>query len=96
MLTLTDDTVLTATPHCVVREQEDHYVVYNSRTDELHLIPALGHYLYRLCDGMHDIGTICRTFSPGAPDTCADTRKHVMEYFGKLVDRGILQGEPRA
>lgn len=39
------DTVLRQTTWCVMREQRDEYLVYNPRTDELHLISPLGRYL---------------------------------------------------
>jgi hypothetical protein len=96
MPTLTDETVLVRTPHCVVREQEDRYVVYNSRTDELHLIPPLGHYLYRLCDGVHDVGAICRAFAAGASDGGAEARQRIVAYLEALVTRGVLQGDSHA
>lgn len=92
MPTLTDQTVLVRTPHCVVRQQEDHSVVYNARTDELHLIPPLGHYLYRLCDGVHDVGTICRAFAAGAADGGVEARRRIVAYLEELLARGVLQG----
>lgn len=90
MSTLTDDTVLVGTPHCVLREQEGGYVVYNSRSDELHLIPTLGHYIYRLCDGLHDIGSIWQAFAVDAQDNGTETRTQITAYLEKLVARGIL------
>jgi hypothetical protein len=98
---LRDDTVLVGTPHCVVREQEDRCVVYNSRTDELHLIPMLGHYLYNLCDGLRDVGSICRAFSIDGPDRTDDpdaggaARACITAYLEALVRRGILQEDRR-
>jgi hypothetical protein len=95
MSTLMDDTILVGTSHCVLREQEDQYVVYNSHTDELHLIPALGHYLYRLCDGLRDVGSIWRAFAIAAPED-AEVRTRITAYLEKLVARGILQGDHHA
>lgn len=95
MSTLMDDTILVGTPHCVLREQENQYVVYNARTDELHLIPALGHYLYHLCDGLRDVGSIWRAFTSAAPED-ADVRTCITAYLEKLVARGILQEDRRA
>lgn len=95
MSTLRDDTILIGTPHCVVREQEDRYVVYNSRTDELHLVPMLGHYIYNLCDGLRDVGSICSAFSADAPDQGAAARASITAYLEAMVKRGILQEDRR-
>ena len=95
MSTLRDDAILVGTPHCVVREQEDRYMVYNSRTDELHLVPKLGHYIYNLCDDLRDVGSICSAFSTGAPDQGGAARASITAYLEAMVERGILQEDPR-
>jgi hypothetical protein len=34
-------TLLTPTKWCVVRKQKERYLIYNSRTDEMHLVPPI-------------------------------------------------------
>jgi hypothetical protein len=46
------------TIHCVVRKQAHEYLIYNSRTDELHLLPATGYFVYQLCDGLRTVEEI--------------------------------------
>jgi hypothetical protein len=82
--TTTLDTVLRTTAWCVVREQREEYLVYNSRTDELHLISPLGHYLYLLCDGLRTVGEVQALFEPA-------TASAIPGFLATLVARGVLQ-----
>ncbi|BCJ56074.1 hypothetical protein Asp14428_75490 [Actinoplanes sp. NBRC 14428] len=72
---------LTHTPWCVLRQQVAEYLVYNSRTDELHLIGPLGHYLYLLCDGLRTVAEL-QDLVPGTD---------VAGFLDDLVARGILE-----
>lgn len=78
------ETVLCPTTWCVVREQRDEYLVYNSRTDELHLISPLGHYLYLLCDGLRTVAEIQALLEP-------DTGTAAPAFLTKLVARGVIE-----
>ena len=60
---VTRDTVLQSTSWCVVRPQKDQHLVYNSRTDEMHLVPETGFLVYQLCDGLRTIGEIERSLA---------------------------------
>lgn len=81
---ITADTVLCPTTWCVVREQFTEYLIYNSRTDELHLISPLGRYLYLLCDGLRTVAEI-----QGSLDPVRGAR--VFEFLAKLVSRGLVE-----
>jgi len=81
---ISPDTVLSPTTWCVVREQRDAYLVYNSRTDELHLISPVGHYLYLLCDGLRTVAEIQALLPP-------DTGAAVPEFLARLVARGVIE-----
>ena len=48
MPTVATHTVPRPTPWCVAREMEDRYLVYNVKTDEMHLIHPVGYYVYQL------------------------------------------------
>jgi len=76
-----DGVVLCPTTWCVLRPQVGEFLVYNSRTDELHLIGPLGHYLYLLCDGLRTVADIQRLV-PG---------HDVAGFLADLVDRGVLE-----
>ena len=89
--TIALDTILTATPWCVVREQEDQYLVYNSQTDELHLLPPTGYYAYRLCDGCSTLREIEQDLAAKIPGDDAAVRDGLREFLAKLVVRGILE-----
>ena len=78
------DTVLCPTIWCVVRAQREEYLVYNSRTDELHLISPLGHYLYLLCDGLRTVAEIQELLEP-------DTGAAAPDYLAKLLARGLVE-----
>lgn len=81
--------VLCATPWCVAREQEDRILVYNVRTDEMHLIPPTGYYVYQLCDGLRTVGQLEREIARAiaGPD---EVSIRVREFLEQLVARGIL------
>lgn len=88
---ITTDTVLVQTRHCVVRPQEQSYVVYNPRTDELHLLPQEAYLAYALCDGLHSIGDIEAYLRSWGAERAEEVRPRLRELFDKLIARGILE-----
>lgn len=80
---------LIQTSWCVVRQQEDCYLVYNTRTDELHLIPPLGFYVYQLCDGLHSAQDLERDLSALGRPTTPDAG-HLRPFLEELFERGII------
>ncbi len=88
---LAPDTVLRSAPWCVVREQEERHLVYNQRTDELHLLPHTGYYAYRLCDGWNTVGEIVDDLTARMNDDPAAVREGVQRFFSMLMARGILE-----
>ncbi|MDD3448070.1 MAG: PqqD family peptide modification chaperone [Gammaproteobacteria bacterium] len=92
---MTQDSVLTHTRECTVREQEEQYLVYNAATDELHLIPPAGRYLYELCDGLATVGEIAAAVAGIAEARTGEAEGSVVAFLQQLVDRGVLRhGEP--
>jgi Coenzyme PQQ synthesis protein D (PqqD) len=85
--------VLIPSSHCVVREQGDGRLFYNSRSDELHLVPPTGFVAYQLCDGLRTVGDIHHILSESMPVEEALLRDSVYAFLGKLVSRGILEVE---
>ena len=76
--------VLCPTRWCVVREQRDEFLIYNPRTDELHLISPLAHYLYLLCDGLRTVAEIQAMIDPRGSAAVPD-------LLAGLVTRGVLE-----
>lgn len=83
-------TVLRPTPWCVTREQQDRFLVYNVKTDEMHLIPPTGYYVYQLCDGLRSVGQLEQelALTIAAPDDEVSWR--VRQFLEQLLTRGIL------
>jgi hypothetical protein len=91
---LREDMVLMPTAWCVVRRQEQEVLIYNTRTDELHLIPPTGFYVYLLFDGKQTLGEVevqAQEISTSDPEKVAC---RLRAFVDQLVERGIL-GEER-
>ncbi|MDD5558684.1 hypothetical protein [Candidatus Methylomirabilis sp.] len=90
---LTTETVLKLTSWCVIREQEEQYLIYNSQTDELHLLPLTGFYAYQLCNGWSTVGEIEQSLSMAMQVDSRILRPQLQKFFSNLVARGILEVE---
>ena len=89
--TLEKHNILKQTSWCTVRPQEQQYVVYNTRTDELYLLPPTAFYVYQLCDGLNTVGDL-EELVQGAFGAESDTVKAKLNKFlGGLIDRGIVE-----
>ncbi len=90
-IALARDTIPQATSSCVVRQQKEGYLFYNSQTDELHLVPSTGFLVYQLCDGLRTTGDI----EQWLVDANLGDRQAISEsldrFLGALVTRGILE-----
>jgi hypothetical protein len=84
-------TLLTATKWCVVRKQKERYLIYNSHTDEMHLVPPIGYYVYRLCDGLNTLGDIRRLLANGTGQDEAEVATLTDRFIHQLLDRGVLE-----
>lgn len=87
---LGDNDFLLPAPWCVVRQQEEGFLLYNPRTDELHLLPATAFFAYRLCDGLHSIGEVAAELAAATGADESEARKRVRGFLISLVDRGLL------
>lgn len=83
--------VLQPTSWCTIREQEDRYLVYNSRTDEMHLVPPTGFYAYGLCDGSRTVDEVGADLGKVLPGDPAALLLRLRDFLGGLVERGILE-----
>ena len=66
--------------HVVVRPQRSEFLFYNSRTDELHLIPPTGKHVYAMrhlrFGGTQKIAYLHQTLMLPSPDEEVDHRNH--------------------
>jgi hypothetical protein len=85
------ESVLLPTPWCTIREQEDKYLVYNSRTDELHLLPPTGFYAYSLCDGLRTVDEVQEALAKAVAAEPERLRRSLRTFFGGLIERGMLE-----
>ena len=91
MSTLTDETVLTAAPDCVVRELADGgYLFYSAMTDELHLVPWTGFYIFQLCDGLRPVQEIEQLLEDAFDEQGDHVRTAITTFLARLVDRRLL------
>lgn len=77
-------------PRCTAREQESHYLIYNSTTDELHLISYTGYLIYSLCDGERSFEEIYNLLTLRFMEDPAFVRERISNFLSMLLERGIL------
>ena len=88
---LSGDSVLQPTLWCTVREQEARYLVYNPRTDELHLVPPTGFYVFSICDGLNTVDEIQSSLAKALAEDPALLRQRLHAFLAGLIERGILE-----
>ena len=91
MSTLADETVLSAAPDCVVRELADGgYLFYSPATDELHLVPRTGFYVFQLCNGVRSVQEIQQRFEDALDEGGDHVRMAVTTFLARLIERRLL------
>jgi hypothetical protein len=96
---LNPDTILSLNPHCSVRAQEKQVVIYNSKTDELHLVPLPAFYIVQLCDGLNSVAKLEQYCSEASGSEILCLQPELGAFLSKLIERGVLsevQSEPQA
>jgi Coenzyme PQQ synthesis protein D (PqqD) len=91
MRAITMDTIFEPTGWVVVRPQKGNYLFYNSRTDELHLIPPSGHAAYTLCDGLKTIEEIGAALGEAIDAEPFALREKLTGFLGDLEARGLVE-----
>jgi hypothetical protein len=76
---------------CVIRRQKDGYLFYNSETDELHIVPSIGYFIYQLCDGLRTVGEIEQWIEEAIPHQRDLARDAVGRFLDALIARGVLE-----
>lgn len=90
-LTLIRGAIPQPTGCCVVRQQKEGYLFYNSRTDELHLVPSTGFLVYQLCDGLRTAADIEQWLADALPGDRRTAGEAIERFLDALVTRGILE-----
>lgn len=91
MSEITNDTIFDHTSCVVVRPQKENYLFYNSKTDELHLIPPTGHTIYELCDGLRSVEDIWDHVSDAVEGGSSTWREALKEFLRELENRGLVE-----
>jgi len=86
-----DNAVLSQTTWCAVREQEDQYLIYNRKTDELHLLPPTAHCVFQLCDGLNTVSDIVYILADVFHTDISGMRHVLDKYLSSLLERGIVE-----
>lgn len=90
-IALARDSIPQSTGSCVIRQQKESYLFYNSRTDELHLVPPTGFLVYQLCDGLRTAGEVEEWLADAIPQGRQAIGESVKQFLAALVSRGILE-----
>jgi hypothetical protein len=86
-----DDTRFACSDFCTVRRQEAHYLIYNTRTDELYLIPLAAYPVLELCHGQYTLAEITRALAAVIPLPVEEARPHLEGFLEALIQRGVIQ-----
>jgi len=84
-------TVLRPAIRCIVREQVDQYLLYNARTDELHLLEPTGFYAYCLVDGSRTVAEVEALLGDSIDAEPSVLQAAARSFFRDLVDRRLLE-----
>lgn len=88
---LAGDVVLRQTSWCAVSEQEEQYLVYNSRTDEMHLLPPTAYQVYRLCNGFNTISAMEESVTNSSGMKEEIIKEHLHKFLLGLMERGLVE-----
>ena len=91
MTKLTPGTILQQTEWSIARPQKDGHLLYNSRTDEMHLVPPAGALAVLLCDGLRTIEEIKAELLAPLGGNERAIRAGLLSFFEALLGRGIVE-----
>lgn len=83
---LSEDVIPVASPDVIVRPDAAGFLLFQVRTDEMHLVTPAGHALWSLCDGSRTAGEIAAEVAPEAPGCPA-----VLEFLSALATRSLVE-----
>jgi hypothetical protein len=75
------------------RKLGDEWLLYDSDGEKLHILNPTAEYVWRLCDGNHDIEAIkakmCETYDIRDHQKLDNDLREILEKFNQI---GVLQG----
>jgi hypothetical protein len=77
--------------HCVVRPQDECHLIYNPRTDELHLLRPEAYVVFLLCDGLNTVEGIIDTVVCLSRESRGTTTKAVTDLISGLLKKGVIE-----
>lgn len=88
------DLVLLPSKRCTVRRQENQYLIYNQKTDELHLLPDDAYRVFALCDGHRPLSSILSAVSAASGESLDSVRAPLERFLHDLIKRDLLKTGP--
>lgn len=88
---ISDDSTFRLAPWCTVRNQPDQVLIYNARTDELHLVPDEAFAVVKLCVAGAPLGAVIDKVADAAAVTRDQAAPPVLRFFRDLLARGIVE-----
>ncbi len=90
-LDLAGEMVLRQATWCVVREQEEQVLIYNTRTDELHLVPPTGFFVYQQFDGTRTLVEVEALLRQFLGREMKESPGRLGVFVEQLLERGVLE-----
>jgi len=90
---IADDSIVRRAVGCTSRVQVDQVLIYNPKTDELHLIPTDAYQIVELCESGIRAGTIIDMVASAACVDRSEAAVAVVDFIQSLEVRGILEIE---
>lgn len=91
---LRDDDILAIARSTVIRQEEEanRILLFNSLSDEMHLIPKQALQVLRLCRGALTVSQVEQGLTFGSDRSVEnEERTHVRWFLQELVDRKLLE-----
>lgn len=82
---ITADAIPVASPDVITRPDAAGFLLFQVRTDEMHLVTPAGHVVWSLCDGSRTVHEIVDAV---APETARDD---VLAFLAELADRALVE-----
>ena len=81
-----EDAIPVASADVIVRPDAAGFLLFQVRTDEMHLVPPSGHAIWSLCDGSRTVGELVAEVSPESPRS-----PEILEFLAALVSRSLVE-----
>lgn len=91
MTIFSPETILQPTEWSVARPQKEGYLFYNSRTDEMHLVPPTGALVVQFCDGLRTVREIEDELVVPLGGDREAVRTALTNFIDMLIGRGIVE-----